>query len=312
MADERLIPVFVPPLANVLAFAEQAKGSRLTPKEAEAARDKASCIMMGEPEAAKLRESRGYRDVDPEDCWADWHRLRSRFVGGYSPRIILCVPFAAGGKARAASLLSGVEHEWRPREKAVIESFAVAARYDPGFAPRDLSAIEGHTDVVYVLGPNYPAAKAGEETRSTLELGARLLGAGGLAIKCDTSGVGHPKSRWLELSMDGSWEARFRAFVKPLITDGREVWSCGLHLLGLPDLIVEKSALPAEEVLRYFHRFAVYLLEECADGRFRSGHTFSPDARSPRFRIQWEECVGYDEDDYFFNPYGRRRFVPAS
>jgi hypothetical protein len=308
--DEEPVPVFVPPLATVLAFAERAKGGPLTPAEVEEARDRASCIMMTPADAGKLRESRGYRDVDPEDCWADWHRLRPQVAGGYLPKIILCVPFG-GGRAKAEPLLSGIEHEWRPHEPAVVRSFEAAARYDPAFGRGDLDAVGKHAEVLYVVGPNFPAAKADGEARAKLGLGGKLLEAGGLAIKCESSGVAHSKSRWLDLSRDGSWAARFQAFVKPLITDDRDVWSCGLHLLGLPDLIVEKSALSAEEILRYFHVFSVYLLEECAGGGFRSGHTFRPDAQSPRFRVRWEACSGYDEDDFFFNPFGRRRFVPA-
>lgn len=43
--------------------------------------------------------------------------------------------------------------------------------------------------------------------------------------------------------------------------------------------------------------------------RFHSGHTFRLSETSPRFRLIWEECDGYDEDDYFFNTFGRWRFT---
>ena len=75
--EETLIPVFVPPLAAVLGDAERSNGSPLTVSQIEAIRDKAACIMMDEADAAKMDESRGYRGFNPENCWADWHRLRS-------------------------------------------------------------------------------------------------------------------------------------------------------------------------------------------------------------------------------------------
>jgi hypothetical protein len=90
--SEPLIPVFVPPLANVLAFAEKQKGSPLTATEVAATRDKGVCIMMRPVEAARMDESRGFVDVNPENCWADWHRLRPQLVTGYLPKIILCIP----------------------------------------------------------------------------------------------------------------------------------------------------------------------------------------------------------------------------
>ena len=68
----------MPPLAVLLAAAEQKKGSPLTEDEVLALRDKA-IVMMNRPEVAKtLDDSRGYRDVDPKSPWSDWHRLRAQ------------------------------------------------------------------------------------------------------------------------------------------------------------------------------------------------------------------------------------------
>src|SRR5688572_13271542 len=103
--SEPLIPVFVPPLANVLAFAEKQKGSPLTAAEVEAARDNGVCIMMRAAHAARMDESRGFVDVNPENCWADWHRLRPQFVTGYLPKIILCIPGDDGLRERCEPIL---------------------------------------------------------------------------------------------------------------------------------------------------------------------------------------------------------------
>jgi hypothetical protein len=32
--------------------------------------------------ARKLEETRGYRDVDPENCWTEWQELRLELVAG--------------------------------------------------------------------------------------------------------------------------------------------------------------------------------------------------------------------------------------
>jgi hypothetical protein len=90
--SDDLVPVFMPPLAMMLATAQQKKGSRLTETEVIRLRDKAPCIMMERADAAKLLETRGYRDVEPENCWADWHRLRVELTGdGFLPKLVMCV-----------------------------------------------------------------------------------------------------------------------------------------------------------------------------------------------------------------------------
>lgn len=124
MSETDLIPFFMPSLAAVLANAEQAKGAALTEAEVIAIRDKATCIMMEREDAEQMEVSRGYRDVEPEDCWADWHRLRGQFAGGYLPKLILCAVGDAHFAARAEALVRGcgAEFEVREHDPAVLES----------------------------------------------------------------------------------------------------------------------------------------------------------------------------------------------
>ena len=74
--DEELIPVFVPSLSAVLLNTENEKGQPLTYEEVIQLRDNASCKMAGHEQIARLAESRGYEDIDPENCWYDWQHLR--------------------------------------------------------------------------------------------------------------------------------------------------------------------------------------------------------------------------------------------
>ena len=74
--NSNLVPVFIPSLSAVLLSAEDKKGSPLTYDEVIQIRDKSACIMMKLDDARKLDESRGYRDIDPENCWHDWQNLR--------------------------------------------------------------------------------------------------------------------------------------------------------------------------------------------------------------------------------------------
>lgn len=74
--NEPLVPVFIPALGALLIRAEDLKGEPLSPDEVRRIRDQSACIMMKIKDARKLAESRGYRDIDPENCWFDWQHLR--------------------------------------------------------------------------------------------------------------------------------------------------------------------------------------------------------------------------------------------
>ncbi len=71
-----LVPVFVPALIAMLVAAEDKKGEPLTKEEVLAIRDSATCVMMTATAAEKLSESRGYDDLEPENCWYEWQLLR--------------------------------------------------------------------------------------------------------------------------------------------------------------------------------------------------------------------------------------------
>ena len=71
-----LVPVFMPALVVLLVHAEDKKGTPLTKDELHAIRDSGACIMMESGVARKMDDSRGYRDIDPENCWHDWQMAR--------------------------------------------------------------------------------------------------------------------------------------------------------------------------------------------------------------------------------------------
>jgi hypothetical protein len=208
----------------------------------------------------------------------------------------------------------GIEHEWADADERTPRAFpASAAGYDGSLDRDDLAAIAAHTEVLYLLSDNFTAQEAADVSSSFLRLGGRLLEAGAVAMKCESSGIAHSRARWREhasASSSALWPALLRAYVQMPILGNDDYKSCGLHLLGQPDLIVSRSLLfEADRVVDLFLTFALYLLSECPAGRFASGHTFRADADSPRYRVMWEECAGYAEDDLFFNPFGRWRFA---
>jgi hypothetical protein len=324
--EQPLVPVFVPPLASFLAMAERKKGSALTAEEVVSIRDKSPCIMMQAADAAAMSEKRGFVDVNPKNCWADWHRLRVQMVGGYLPKIILCLPGGNDLRAKCEPILraEGIEHEFRPHDDSLLRAFKIGSMTSPAFTPADFAAIEAHTAILFALSEDFTAATAPQISRKFLALGRRLLGAGGIAIKCESSGVSHPASRWARFTdhADRSdlhkWNALFHACVlQPIGNERTDLYTCGMHALGAADLIVSPAVLqlagnigsPTSAATELFRTFAVYLLAECKPGQFTSGHTFSSSRDAPRYRVVWEPCTGYAPDSFFFNPFGRWRFM---
>ena len=75
-SNSNTVIVFIPALAPLLLRAEQLKGQPLTEAEVLRIRDHAICATVSREAAARLEEERGYRDIDPENCWAEWQELR--------------------------------------------------------------------------------------------------------------------------------------------------------------------------------------------------------------------------------------------
>jgi uncharacterized protein YegJ (DUF2314 family) len=78
MSDEKVLPLFIPALGAILLSMEDKKGSPLNQEEVLAARDAASVIMVTKEHLEAMAVSRGYTDIDPENCWYDWQMLRRK------------------------------------------------------------------------------------------------------------------------------------------------------------------------------------------------------------------------------------------
>jgi hypothetical protein len=332
--EQVLIPVPVPPLANLLADAERRAGRRLTEDQVVAIRDAAICIVLPREQAAHMELRRGFRDVSLDNCWSDWQRLRVQLTGqGMLPRIVLCVLGDETFPARAAEAVpkAGIELEAGPADPRMLGAFrAAASPWEKPLSPLEIAGIAGHRSVVYLVGPAMTAADAPVVALDFLASAAKLFEAGAVAIKSESSGLAHSRQRWLELAAAATgasdtdpeaqyrrWSALFSAHVQYPIAADDSYYTCGMHLLGHPDLIVETAAAErlwgAKGMARsaeLLESLALFLLAECPPGTFGHGHRFSTGNGEPSFLVLWEECTSYEEDDFFFNPFGFWRLQP--
>lgn len=76
MSESRLVPIIIPSLVSILLRSEKNTGSPLTEQEVLDIRDKAPAVALPPETAAYLAETRGYHDIDAENCWEEWQRVR--------------------------------------------------------------------------------------------------------------------------------------------------------------------------------------------------------------------------------------------
>jgi hypothetical protein len=62
----------MPALIAVLIHLEREKGAAMTETELLAARDNAVSMMLPLSQRRALDQSRGYRDIDPDNLWQEW------------------------------------------------------------------------------------------------------------------------------------------------------------------------------------------------------------------------------------------------
>jgi hypothetical protein len=87
-----------------------------------------------------------------------------------------------------------------------------------------------------------------EAVMTLLAAGAALLGAGGAGVFVDNGLVAHERSRWLGFAREATLDAAFEAFVGLVRTD-EEIWSLGMHALGLRDAAIGRRGHDTDDAL---------------------------------------------------------------
>lgn len=159
----------------------------------------------------------------------------------------------------------------------------------------EMQRIGGHASVVYLVGYGGSTANA----HALMLAAGALLDAGGLGVKVESSGLAHSPDAWRGFCADQHLFSAHRAYV--LNITGPEVYSCGMHNLGLKDAIVRNDGGTAEAV-DLIRTFTWYLYTEAPS--IRPGQTFSVAQGAPGYRILDDPGVDYGDDSLFTNPYG--------
>ncbi len=119
----------------------------------------------------------------------------------------------------------------------------------------------------------------------------------------DNSAVAHGGCSWIEMSEDGGPDAVSFAFVG-IVRGRQEVWTMGMHVMGLPDVVMRRADLDANgdiiiEVIRYLCR---------GDKPMGDGHLLA-DEDGPRFQAVATSSLALDVASPMHNPFGRLKLV---
>ena len=181
------------------------------------------------------------------------------------------------------------------------------------FTAADVAAVAAHDTVAYVLSPPIHSVSARTISAQMLALTASLLRAGATAVKNEASGLTHGRDRWLTIADRAATAADedhrtvglYDAWVKrPIQDDDGVLYSCGMHLLGAPEVEVVDGTLDDVPTI---DAFAGYVLLEAP--QLHDGEGFRVAAGAPRWTIEHRPCDRYDEDDFFYNPFGAWRLT---
>ncbi|MBE1588957.1 hypothetical protein ACFPOI_56180 [Nonomuraea angiospora] len=243
------------------------------------------------------------------------------------PRHVLCVLGAGldlSEMERTAAGFGGFvldreysEAEPDPRMPEAFGASMAAASFDEA----DWAAVRSHDTVGYLLSAPMMRELAFDTSRRLLAVTAALLRSGATAVKNESSGIAHGRDCWLALAdraADATDEALadalVSAWVKRPIHDGQVLYTCGMHLLGAPEVEIEVGEdPPAEdrliELVAHLDALAIYLLTDPRAEEIEDGAGFRMAEDAPRWLLRTGACDRYDEDDLFFNPYGYVRLT---
>ena len=161
------------------------------------------------------------------------------------------------------------------------------------------AAVDGYRVNVMLSGPggSMPAA------RTMMQAAAAVVRAGGLGVFIDNSTLAHGGRQWLDMAEDGGPEALSFAFVA--IIGGRtDVWTMGMHVLGLRDVAMKRADLEADDfdiidVIRYLCQ---------SEKPVEDGHLLA-DLSGLRFQAITKPAPEGLVGSPLHNPFGRLRLV---
>ena len=224
-----------------------------------------------------------------------------RIPGKWSHPRELIQRLPAGCRLTAEALIlpdaTQIEFGAVPADTQFAQIFRSSCR-QPALAD-ELATVDGYTVNVLLSGPGGSLQAA----HTMMQAGAAVVRAGGAGVFIDNSTLAHGGQNWLEMTDDGGPDALSFAFVA-IIRGKAEVWTMGMHVLGLRDVVMTRADVEAEgfdivEVIRYLSR---------GEKPVEDGHVIA-DLSGPRFQALTLDSADVHVGSPLHNPFGRLKLV---
>ena len=165
---------------------------------------------------------------------------------------------------------------------------------------QEMAIVNGYTVNIVLNGP----AGSMQAALIMMQAGAAIVQAGGAGVFIDNCGLAHGGSDWIEMTEDGSPDAVSFAYVS-IVRGRQEVWTMGMHVLGLPDVLMRREIADADdgdaivELIRYM---------SASDKPIGDGHIVA-DEIGPRFQVTATDGDDFGQDSPMHNPFWRLKLV---
>ncbi len=230
---------------------------------------------------------------------ADPVEIAMRIPGTWNHPGELLEKLPAGYRITGKELIlpDGTEIEFNPvpADEQFAEIFRTSCRNPPTDGER--ATVENYKVNILLCGPGGSRAQA----RAMMSAAAAIMRAGAGGVFIDNCMLAHGAEMWLSMDEDGGPEALSYAYTTIMASE-TEVWTMGLHCLGMPDILMKKADaddFDIIEVIRY-----------CAGSEKRIGHGHVlADLDGPRFQAFAAESPADYRKSPMHNPWGRLRLV---
>jgi len=227
-------------------------------------------------------------------------RTTLRIPGAWSHPRDLLERMPEGFRLKPESLLlpDGTEVELAiiPADEQFADIFNTACRRPA--TGEELQIVERYTVNIGLTGPGGSLDAA----RAMMQAGASIVRAGGAGVFIDNSALAHGGGDWLEMADDGGPDALSFAFVS-IIAGQREIETMGMHVLGLPDLVMRGGDTDGDTIIEVIRYLA------SGEKPMGDGHLLADDRGALRFRVTAMPIDDRTAPSPMHNPFGRLRLT---
>jgi hypothetical protein len=228
-------------------------------------------------------------------------RTTLRIPGNWShPReLVERMPDGYSLAAETLTLPDGVEIQmslWPPDDQ-FAQIFKSSCRQRA--AVDELAIVDGYTVNIGLSG----TAGSLKGALNMMHAGTAIVRAGGAGVFIDNSALAHGGGHWIEMTEDGGPDALSFAFAA-IVRGQQEVWTMGMHVLGLPDILMRRCDADADE------ERIVEVIRYLASGEKPMGdsHVLA-DETGPQFRVVATSDEKVDAASPMHNPFGRLKLL---